>query len=100
MSETAELLQAVRARVEKGWCQGRFGIWSEGELGEVCLEGALLLERLVYSGDAPARAERAIRSVLKRLGHKGSIAGFNDKPERTQQEILEVLDRAIEEESR
>jgi hypothetical protein len=95
-------LKATRSNIEKGWIKGAFAQKLDGEACEsinpeaccFCLAGAainatrdeLLSEKRWYA------LGKALESVIG-----GSIITFNDGDGRTLEEILAVIDQAIEE---
>jgi hypothetical protein len=97
-----------------GWCQGAFarkanGVKHNGEepltgRESVCLDGALLVGAKLsgefdqfYSapGEKRDRWQRAASAIEKQIGGLG-IWEWNDDPERTVDEVKEVLRKAIE----
>lgn len=91
----ADILETAADEIEaRGWCQDR----RVNELGEVCAVGALhkAMERLHTRGwcrvGNPANedyrtATAQLKSVVKNL----SIPVWNDKDNRTKQEVLDAL---------
>jgi hypothetical protein len=83
LDETTKLLIAARERIERGWCQKKMRLG-----GEVCMVGAM----------ADARAnEEAWRRMARATGiaNLAVLADWNDRPERTKEEVLAAFDRAI-----
>lgn len=87
-----ELIKARRL-IARGWCQGQareqrlFG-------NSYCTLGALAKAagRNYYSG----KAFGAIQSEVLKQDYASGIVTWNDAPGRTQQEVLDLFDRAIE----
>jgi hypothetical protein len=85
----------------KGWCQHHFGLTKNGknlsytqcrkDLDRACLVGAIG----VIDAESPirVRAEQAVLNLLPGI----SISHWNDELGRTKQQVLDLLDRVIEE---
>lgn len=92
---TTKVLLEARRLVEEGWCQGAY----EDEAGRVCLQLALYLgqgaseSQVTVGMSASDRVVKLIGPFYASATHP--IQGWNDAPERTQAEVLELLDRAI-----
>lgn len=100
-NQTVEVLKRTRELVAQGWCQEAFAktkhgqpcAWSEPEAGQFCISGAV--RRAAYSQgrgnryELWKRAGDAIRLIVP------DFVSWNDEPGRTQQEVLDLLDRAI-----
>jgi hypothetical protein len=99
------IIRAARRLLEKGWTQGtwakdRWGnqlaSWGHPRAAKWCLLGALYraADELGYSppspegGKAIARVEKVI---LNQTGQTFSPEGWNDRHNRTKQEVLEIL---------
>jgi hypothetical protein len=81
-----------RQQVATGWCQG-----SMRQRGAACMIGSLA----VSDYDQFAAAEALLLEAIRKLGHSHpTVAGFNDDPQRTKEQILQVYDRAIAESAR
>ena len=118
--ETLEALQRARALVARSWIQGRF-VWPEGtkdgEPWSFCASGALghvlgleeerQVERteaygLLVAAAVPDPAEvvqvRLYDGAVLEIGRAetGFLHHWNDRPERTQAEVVAAYDRAIE----
>jgi hypothetical protein len=94
---TEQLLIEARALVEKGWCQGASARNDRGMLTEFfgnkavtfCMSGALC--RLMNPVLEPWRKANDILASVVGCG----IGVWNDRPERTQAEVLEAFDNAL-----
>lgn len=102
-----QVLQDARRLIEeKGWIQGLY----HSERG-YCVSGAIYQAGgwrcVVYqtnsaeayqtnSAEALVAADRAWSALQKEIGFAQSIAGWNDEPGRTKEEVLATFDRAIE----
>lgn len=95
---TTEILRAARAKVEKGWCQGPPAKDGNGHATysgsdracKWCSVGAIWSVLDATTGEQ-ACAEVAIQNALGVT----SLAFWNEKPGRTQAEVLEAFDKAI-----
>jgi hypothetical protein len=90
LNETATtLLRARQYLVERGWCKGAFG--DDGS--PRCMVGAILSATGARGCFDPLilGAMRALKSVT---GSPGTVVGWNDAPDRTEQEVLDAFDRA------
>lgn len=82
---------AIKGLEDGGWCQNKN--WERGPDGEIC---AMCMGYAMVRAD-PAlglsgsfyRAREAVRSCLP--GSYGGISQWNDAPERTKEEVLEML---------
>ena len=102
MSVTEEQIRETAKRAaevlrQRGWCQGMFCANLDGT-GPVCLMGAVS----VAGGDGPNYGFRGQRRDLhvaiadrveRSLDLRGSVAGWNDAPGRTADEVIAVLER-------
>lgn len=105
--KTRDVLLAARALIEQGWTQGCAARESKGYpvsstyggATQFCAAGAL--ERAVgESGDGFKRAVEAqthLRTALEARTGKvyPSVSEYNDKSNRTKEEILSLFDEAI-----
>lgn len=97
LDETTKVLLEARRLVEKGWCQGVYA----DPAGRVCLHRALALGSLAAAGiSVSVEWERAFIRVIALIPPCGARANdrvqwWNDDPQRTQAEVLALLDRAI-----
>ena len=95
---TKEILIAARAKLAQGWTQGWYAKNKQGQHLSVhspdatcwCSIGALI----AVSGptDDFSACERLLNEVVSDNG----IVTFNDRPWRTQAEVLAAFDKAIE----
>lgn len=97
-----DLLVAARGYVERGWTQRHFAVAEDGrdvparskEACSWCALGAVQrasVDLPMANTDTVYVASQALAKVAQR-----NMAIFNDMPERTQQEILDLFDKAIE----
>lgn len=87
-----QLLTATKERLlTKGWTQGRLG----SENGPNCLMGAMYFAdpNPLFADDYTFIAVRVLRSVI---GGEVSLAFWNDSSERVFEDVIDVLDLAIE----
>lgn len=100
---TIEALTIVRQRLEQGWTQGTdardkfdIGVGPESYLAVTwCISGAI---ETLRSGDDYTNiydVQDAITNQLYQERNGNSFVEFNDAPERTQQEVLDFIDRTI-----
>lgn len=89
IDETTKLLIAARDLVERGWCQGVIAIG-----GEVCAAGALTRSYRWREGDDPQIVIEALNRLQRAVGDF-DISWWNDRPERTQADVLAAYDAAI-----
>lgn len=95
MSEQLALLVRARALISQGWGQCAYQSFGRDGATHYCIRGALLAvdhPRYLY--------DRAIDTLVCALGRKlaeehPSLLDYNDAPERTQAEVLELYDDAI-----
>ena len=94
VSPLLEALRAGRARIARGWCQGRFDYRNNfGDAIAWCARGA------VYDDELAVIALWRILQDYSTLPQDG-VARYNDNPYTTQADILSLYDRAIVEEER
>jgi len=92
-TEQVAILDRAIELISMGWCQGAYNkhtkSCSEGEMEvKYCLSGALGFPK--KSG--MIRANNMIRLLLQAEAGK-SLVDFNDHPDRTQQEVIDLLKR-------
>ncbi len=86
MKTTSDILQAARQRlITNGWRKDSMG----AENGPHCAMGAIYWEK----DNLSKRTE--VYSYIEHLVPRGYIGEWNDRPERTFEEVLEVFDNAI-----
>lgn len=98
---TTEILRAARAKVQKGWCQGRLARNADGkgispddpDAVSWCAIGGIESNHKITEGQA-WEAKRLFRRVVGLTGP--GIDKWNDAPGRTQAEVLAAFDAAIE----
>lgn len=84
MSSTSEILtQAAELIRRHGWVQRKYGSHGEG----YCIIGAIIAVPKHGSGFS------AIEALREELGDQ-SVMQWNDHPDRTQEEVLELLEKA------
>lgn len=98
----SEVLGQARDIVANGWCKGALN----DHRGNHCALGALyaaeakdVFEPSILSGDARV-AFGAISDIAEELGYTfdwghGNIVAFNNAPETTHQDVLNLFDKAI-----
>lgn len=89
-----EVLQDIRGRIEGGWTQGRYSVERDGKTC-YCLFGAFLAA-IPEKDEAWAPVINILTNTLKATTGELMMVKFNDAPGRTQQEVLDFLDRTIE----
>lgn len=92
--ELVALLRDAKANVEKGWCKKTF----EDKQGNVCALGALGYRHDTGGVHYPDPVRRKAGNKLAKLvgvNYFGDIAGWNDNPNRTYQQVKDVFDRAL-----
>lgn len=100
--EAAELLTAARALVLKGWTQGFYAVTSTGEYVSPlestacawCASGAIMAINAGFLDEPQDSACKAFAIMQAVVGD--AIPDWNDTPGRTQAEVVEAFDRAIE----
>ncbi len=91
ISALTQILVDGRQRLDQGWCQHR-----ARQRDSACMIGALVISDY----EEFVAAERLLLDAIVALGYpQSSIAQFNDAPERTKQQVLQVYDRAIQQSS-
>jgi len=115
MTEVTELLTEARARIARGWTQGANARDASGCVADDwsaaavcwCAMGALAVSGYPRrpSGGALSRAVAELAASLPvdtgrdaiGIGARAMVlAGWNDAPLRTREDVLELYDRAIE----
>jgi hypothetical protein len=94
-----ELLQQARSKIERGWTKGWFARdendmrvdIGSGLACKFCLSGALYVE---VGDNSWVSARRHILDNLR--GPHQNFVSFNDDPYTTKEDVLNLLDRAIE----
>ena len=96
--KTKEILKGARGRIEQGWCQKASARDAQGtrvlamcsSAVKWCAIGAI---------DAEMQHEDGYHnpiSTIARVAGTDNVAQWNDSPDRTQEEVLAVFDKAIE----
>ena len=102
------VLQGARDRIRFGWHQG--GLFGDLDArtttadaaSAYCLEGAIEAETATRGLDfrVAIRAKQQVALAVRNLGHPledtSAIARFNDAPYRAKDEVIAVLDRALD----
>ena len=86
---TLEVLEAARALVARGWCQGEY----RDCYGKVCAFGAIIYSFPMGDPawhDAAKAANDAMTAIVG-----GHVTAWNDAPGRTQEEVLAAFDQAV-----
>lgn len=97
-----EILERVLRTVKQGWCQRA---WAKDCVGETvkfnsmdackwCLDGAILLET-ARDGNVSRKVSQFVQETLESLGYTEGYVTYNDEIGRTQQDIVNLLERAI-----
>lgn len=84
---TVEILCAAQALVGKGWCQGEYTAKIDGKPIAWCARGAVLAVCPTGASDASWLLWNVVNE---------DIVHWNDAPGRTQAEVIQAFDRAIE----
>ena len=97
MSNTKLTLVEARQKIEQGWTQEAYArdktnekvSTSSREATCWCVMGALVAVTVRY--------DQALDTIMGVIGakHPGDIIDWNDDPARTQEQVLELFDRAI-----
>lgn len=102
---TLEILQKARGLIEKGWTQGEIARGKDNERRSEydseaicwCMVGSIFcasgpLDDYLIPNPERKKAFLAIESAVGRL----NLAAWNDESGRTQSEVLQAFDKAIE----
>lgn len=94
MTTRATLIAARDTLLTRGWCQGHY---TNRATGEVCLAGALLTasESIEAALDGWAALEAVLPSAWRAYTSLVPLTYWNDAPDRTPEEVLNLLDQAI-----
>lgn len=94
-----KVLQTGIKRVAKGWTQGDWKCQGPDGKWYVCMEGALFGYCSADVHGLTAAQDEArdvcLQIIAERYPEHNSIPGFNDDPERTKDEVLEVMKLAL-----
>lgn len=85
-----ENLKQIKAVLEKGWCQRHF---STGD-GRYCFAGAM--SNVTCSDTQTYYDLNELLTCIVRVKGFGTIVSYNDHPPRTKDDVLMVLQEAIE----
>ncbi len=99
--KTIDGLKQVRDLLEKGWTQEASARDADGEpllstdtrACSFCILGAVW--RAVAGHDNPMES-RLVYALRNAIGEDAKLVAYNDTPGRTQDEILALVDKAIE----
>lgn len=115
-TQAIEALKAARANLEKGWCKGWFAKNKDGEKTtsrskeacEWCLQGGIF-SAIDWEKDAEGKALPAIYSAIESVITKRSeekkltldkqyskVVWYNDSVAEKKEDILSLIDEAIE----
>lgn len=93
-----QILVNARKLIEAGWIKGADVQWNQDHTNSYCLDGAISESahsaRVRAEKAAPAAAAAARMALINVID--GSIVNYNDAPERTKEEVLRTIDKAIE----
>jgi len=88
ISPITQMLIEGKDRVQSGWCQQTMR-----QRGSVCMIGSLMISDF----DVFVQAETLLQNAISQLGYsQRTVRDFNDDRSRTQVQVLEVYDKAIE----
>lgn len=95
MRTIKEALVEVRGLLAKGWCQGHYAVDSSGvpvhpynkAACAFCIHGAC--EKVL------GKDERKVLTPLRSALGEFTLAEWNDRPDRTQAEVLALFDKVI-----
>lgn len=88
MNQTQQDLQAARALIAKGWCQG-------GPVKEVNGAECVCSLRAIQVSTPDFARNHAAYTALCQAISMPTVVGWNDAPERTKDEVLAAFDGAI-----
>ena len=93
MPDVLGTLRAGRERIARGWCQGRYATDAHGGYAST---GAANAEAWCISGAVRfcASGVVVVHALRKTLGSR-QLAVWNDHPDRTQADVLDLFDRTI-----
>jgi hypothetical protein len=104
-----EFLQNVKdILIKYGWTQGTYfrdknglpiGFIEEGNRGACCLSGATLLADDGSADNGHQIGCLVREQIMFNVGPYTTIPSYNDAPGRTQEEIISLLDKLIEEQT-
>ena len=99
-TDVVQVLTRARDLIRRGWTQGQN---QRDFMGRkcYCLTGAVFAANpssAPHTTYVRARAIRVLHSTLRNiLGHDRAVWAWNDQKERTQAEVLDLLDKTIAE---
>ena len=108
---TKEILVKAQKLIEQGWCQGEFARDENGKIVSPynekacswCASGAIRVT-IVSNGQTSLKPYRLLQEIISKkpieystiiFSDSDAIAAFNDHPKTTQNDILELFDKAI-----
>lgn len=106
LEERNEFLKAAQDLVRKGWCQGAWARREDGSAVDAtdvdavsfCLSGAL--NRIWRKTGTPPSLYFTVSMAVHHVIRKKDahiLSEFNDAPDRTQAEVIELFDEAMKE---
>lgn len=102
MSDVLEGLKRAKELIERGWTQNTRARDAEGDPTHAdsadavmfCVEGACVRAAFETGIDGWAIEDR-LETALGKRGFNASIARWNDRPDRTKEEVLTLMEEAI-----
>lgn len=89
-----KVLRTALKRIQKGWIKHNWHV-RFGDESYVCLEGALYGFCQKPQTEAQVKAADMCRKIIKERTGLYAIPAFNDHPDRTKEEVEEVVKLAI-----
>ena len=98
-----KVLQHARSLVAAGWCQGDYNrrliIDDDNTTEQFCLVGAMHragdVMDLLYLSDCYKAVHHSLWPLMPCESSEGELINWNDEDDRTQAEVLAVLDKTI-----
>lgn len=102
-SDEVRILRGATELIERGWCQdhaacdehGASADWEAKNAASFCTLGAVAraTRSLQFNVFKDGVYDRVVAALKARLpdGYRGSVPAWNDAPERTKQEVLDLL---------
>lgn len=107
MTTELELVNDMIRIINKGWCQENYYVDDKGvevvqpdgedDVAACCIHGALIVARKTHFGSSNwagmqsiGVANKVYDLLAQQLGHVNIVA-YNDAPERTKEDVLELL---------
>ncbi len=101
--EVLAILECAKERVEKGWCQKYYHVY-QNNIPYFCLVGSLAPKEeeekggsdfLLRKGGSIGAAVQLIVDLLENRAVFINPENWNDSPQRTKEDVLNLLDEAI-----